>query len=76
MAETFAQGGVKDCIGGTILLETIAPMEAIVCVPDDHVDEVHDGEAEYLVDRRRLGNVAVMKRYPATPPVAQMGRSR
>jgi hypothetical protein len=64
VAETFAQGSVKQSIGGTVLLETTAPTEAIVCVPHDHVDEAYEVEAEYLVDRRRLGNVAVTKRYP------------
>lgn len=45
--------------GGSVLLRAEAPPEAIICAPG-----VDNGEEEYLVDRRRLGRVEVLARYP------------
>jgi hypothetical protein len=48
--------------GGSVLLETLAPAEAIICAPallDDRY-----GEKEYIVDRRRLTFVNVIDRFP------------
>jgi hypothetical protein len=63
VAECFAQGYAALYEGGTVLLETLAPPDAIICVPHDHIDDVHSGEAEYLVGRRRLSLVKVVKRW-------------
>ena len=48
-----------------MLLRTIAPPEAIVCSLAVLGDEY--GEQEYLVDRRRLGRVEVVRRFPQRP---------
>jgi hypothetical protein len=57
--------------GGTVVLETLAPPEAIIAAPgiDGAYFSNADGERlfdedEYLVDGRRLGRVAVARRYP------------
>jgi hypothetical protein len=47
---------------GSVLLKTLAPREAIICALPDHTESV---EAEYLVDRRRLGRVTVEARFAA-----------
>lgn len=47
--------------GGSVLLETLAPAEAIICAPallDDRY-----AEKEYIVDRRRLKVVKVIDRF-------------
>lgn len=64
VAESFAKNNAERCSGGTALLETFAPRDAIICVPQDHNKEFHAGEAEYIVDRRRLDEVRVIKRCP------------
>ena len=48
--------------GGSALLRTVAPTEAIICAPG-LIDNRY-AEQEYLVDRRRLGAVEVLERYP------------
>src|SRR5690606_17139289 len=59
MAETFAlQDRWRYTRGGSVLLETLAPAEAIICASDEFQEE------EYLVDRRMLDNVKVLDRYP------------
>jgi hypothetical protein len=57
--------------GGTVVLETIAPTEAIISAPgiDGLYLENADGkrmfdEFEYIVDGRRLRRVTVVRRYP------------
>jgi hypothetical protein len=66
--------------GGSVILETIAPAEAIISIVtypppltkakkaetglalDTHATEYHD-EAEFLVDRCRLGRVTMLRRF-------------
>lgn len=50
---------------GTVVLEADVPAAAIISGPGDI--EGFDGEAEYLVDRRRLRSVRVIERLPAKP---------
>jgi hypothetical protein len=47
--------------GGSVLLETLAPREAIIS--STHLIGDHYGEQEYLLDRRRLKSVKVIDRY-------------
>lgn len=62
VARTFtATGKYRTYAGGSVLLETLAPTEAIICAPVIHNDRY--GEQEYLVDRRRLRSVRVLERY-------------
>jgi hypothetical protein len=57
--------------GGSVVLETLAPAEAIISAPclsgpyfvDVHGKRQYD-EREYLVDGRRLQTVDVVRRYP------------
>jgi hypothetical protein len=59
------------CPGGSVVLETLAPAEAIISAPhlsgpyfaDAHWKRQYD-EYEYLVDGRRLHTVRVVRRYP------------
>jgi hypothetical protein len=56
-AESFARNN------GCVVLETLASPEAIICVSQLFIDNLrHDIEVEYLVDRRRLGAVNVLRR--------------
>ena len=66
VAEGHAQGlWQTTCPDGTVLLQTIAPPEAIICrVPN--VEDRYD-EKEYLVDRRRLRRVIRLATYPFRP---------
>jgi hypothetical protein len=61
VAEGFALGIWRRFRGGSVLLETLAPAEAIICVPHLHDDTFE--EAEYLVDRRRLSSVKILARF-------------
>ena len=66
VAECFAHNIYQSFEGGSVLLETIAPLDAIICaVPADN--SAHAVEEEYLVDRRRLTSVRVLERYPPKP---------
>jgi hypothetical protein len=58
----FAQGIWQTFDGGSVLLCTEAPAASVICVP--HLLGDNYGEAEYLVDRRRLGRVWLLRRYP------------
>jgi hypothetical protein len=58
----FAQGLNRMSDGGSVVLETVAPPEAIIGSTASVGD--YYGEAEYFVDRRRLGRVHVIRRYP------------
>ncbi|QAU44197.1 hypothetical protein [Bradyrhizobium guangzhouense] len=71
VAESFAEGNASMYDGGTVVLETLAPSTAIICVPHDHIEHAYAGEVEYLVDRRRLGDVNLVKRYGAPAALAQ-----
>lgn len=64
-AEGFARGVWQAHEGGSVLLKTLAPAEAIFCAPALLGDEFAEGE--YLVDRRRLVRVEVLKRFPQVP---------
>lgn len=61
VAESHAAGLWRQSTGGSVLLQTVAPPDAIICA----VSSVEDryGETEYLVDRRRLGPVTVLRRF-------------
>jgi hypothetical protein len=62
VAEDFANGDLRaDIGGGSVLLQTLAPADAIICAP--HRLDNRYGENEYLVDRRRLGCVTVLQRF-------------
>jgi hypothetical protein len=65
VAESFAQGDWQLCDDGSVLLATLAPPDAIIC----RVSRTEDryGEAEYLVDRRRLHQVTVVAKYAHVP---------
>jgi hypothetical protein len=49
------------CAGGSVLLETLAPADAIVCAPGE-IDDRY-GEREIVVEPRRLGKVKVVERF-------------
>ena len=57
----------------SVLLETLAPRDAIVCAPALLGD--HYGEIEYVVDRRRLAAVKVIGRFPGFP-TSNFGQSK
>lgn len=63
VALDFAEMGMyRASDGGSVLLETLAPREAIICaVPASH-DRYDEGE--YIVDRRRLKHVNIVARFP------------
>ena len=60
IAEAFARGIWRTFDGGSVLLKTVAPPEAIICALPS---EVHHTEEEYLVDRRQLTGVSVLERF-------------
>jgi hypothetical protein len=63
VADSFAQR--PSCRGhelGSVLLETFAEPEAIICAVHAAADRY--GEGEYLLDRRKLRQVRVLVRYP------------
>jgi hypothetical protein len=51
--------------GGTVLLETFAPADAIICAPA--LLKADWQEREYILDRRRLTAVKVLERFPQLP---------
>jgi hypothetical protein len=64
IAERFASTGLcRGSEGGSVLLETLAPAAAIISTTQSIGD--HYNEREFLVDRRRLGRVKVVRRFPA-----------
>jgi hypothetical protein len=69
-AASFAQDLWQTFDGGSVLLCTDAPAMSIICAPHRLGDDY--GEAEYLVDRRRLGAVHVLQRYPQKPPTGDL----
>jgi hypothetical protein len=66
VAEDFANREWRTTEGGSVVLETLAPPDAILCAPGLHDDRY--GENEYLIDRRRLGRVTVLQRFPQLSP--------
>ncbi|MGY0791839.1 hypothetical protein ACW7BJ_20930 [Azospirillum argentinense] len=58
--------------GGAVVLKTDAPPEAIICAPALLTDSFN--EAEYIVDRRRLRAVTVLRRYPQIRPAERLER--
>ena len=66
IAETFAQE--RRCWnGGSVLLETVAPPEAIICAIGEASGNLYD-ESEFAVDRRNLRAVRVLRRYAFEMP--------
>ena len=65
IAEGFAGGIWRTFEGGSVLLMTRAPTDAVICAVGN---EDAYGEEEYLVDRRRLGVVNVLARYSQISP--------
>jgi hypothetical protein len=67
VAEAFADGPLwRSCQGGSVLLQADVPPEAIICGPSLLANRY--GEEEYLVDRRHLRSVAVLRRYTEPRP--------
>jgi hypothetical protein len=60
IAEKFAQE--RRYGEDSVVLETVAPAEAIICAIGESSGHLYD-ENEYAVDRWRLGDVRVVKRY-------------
>jgi hypothetical protein len=65
VAEAFANGLWRTCEGGSVVVQTEAPASAILARIPDGEDSY--GEAEYLVDRRRLADVRVIERLSQKP---------
>jgi hypothetical protein len=65
VAEYHANGYWLHSIGGSVLLRTLAPPDAIICAP--HRLDNRYNENEYLVDRRRLDRVTVLQRFSQIP---------
>jgi hypothetical protein len=65
IASGFAEGA-RIAPGGSAVISCVAPPDAIISAlaSDD------SGESEYLVDRRRLRRIRVIKRYPEIGRVA------
>jgi len=62
VAEAYATGKWRTCKGGSVLLMTKAPANAIICAP--HLLNNDHGKVAYVVDRRRLRSVCVLARFP------------
>jgi len=63
VARLFADGiFCRTSKGGSCLLETYAPHDAIICAPGLINNDY--GEPEFMVDRRRLKQVDVLERFP------------
>lgn len=66
VADGFATGWWRRfCAEGSVLLRATVPAAAIIATIPRRRDAY--GEAEVLVDRRRLGPVEVLRRYPHQP---------
>lgn len=74
VADGFARGLWRTCQGGSVVLRAEVPAEAIVCAPALFDDRY--GEAEYIVDRWRLGRVEVVRRYEQMTPDTEAGDAR
>jgi hypothetical protein len=63
VADHYGKSGVyRSSVGGSVVLEVQANPDAIICAPLHHDNRY--GEDEYLVDRRKLAGVKVLRRYP------------
>jgi hypothetical protein len=71
VADGFAQGLWRTMHGGSVVLYTVAEPEAVICAVE--TDEDRYGETEYLIDRRALKSVGVVRRYDEVPMSALMG---
>ena len=60
VGRSFMNGIWRTLEDGSVLLKTEAPADAVICSPLMLGD--HYGEAEYLVDRRRLAKVEIIDR--------------
>ena len=65
IAERFATGLDQMSEGGSVLLETFAPASAIIATT--HAIGDHYNEREFLLDRRLLDDVRVVRRFPQLP---------
>ena len=70
VAEGFAEGMWRIFQGGSVVLAVEAPPDSIICALA-LLDNSY-GEDEYLVDRRRLRNVRVLRRLAQEPLVARL----
>lgn len=66
IADAFARGVWRTHQGGSVLLQTDAPPEAILYAPA--LDGDHYDEQEYIVESRRLSRVVVLCRYNQISP--------
>jgi hypothetical protein len=62
VAAAFARNSADRYEGGTVVLEGVAPPEAIISAPGLLLPE--KSVDEYVVDRRRLSKVSVLERFP------------
>ena len=62
VAEMFASGLCTLCPGGGVLLQAMAPVEALISGPSAH--SAHLGENELVVDPSRLNGITTLARYP------------
>jgi hypothetical protein len=65
VADGFARGLWRTMEGGSVVLRTVAEPRAVICVVG--LEEDRYGEAEYLIDRRALKSVGVVRRYDELP---------
>ncbi|CAH1696841.1 IncF plasmid conjugative transfer protein TraG [Hyphomicrobiales bacterium] len=64
VAEAFAQSEIRrQSRGGTVVLETLAPPEAILCARALHPDHLESNEQEFIVDRWKLNKVQIVSRF-------------
>jgi hypothetical protein len=65
VADGHAQSFHQTCEGGSVVLSAMVPAEAVICAP--HLLQNRYAEDEYVVDRRLLSDVKVIRRYPQRP---------
>jgi hypothetical protein len=63
VADEFARGRLPMLQGGSCVIQAFAPAEAILFALSPHFQQDEYGEAEYVVDPRRLRQVRVISRY-------------
>jgi len=74
VAKKFATDG-RQCIeGGSVILSTVAPPEAIISYLDVESDRY--GEVDYFVERRLLGAVRVHESFPQITHDEHFARER
>lgn len=59
----------RAAMGGSVLIETLAPPEAIICAPA--LIDASYGEREYLIDRRQLRSVTVVEQFAQCSPFGE-----